>query len=539
MGKLLIETVNDEHNHYDKSDVADVDSVVDCFNNLGLLETNKVYTSKTSERKESVSSEECNNSDADEVSTDLVKEGEHVDERAQSSSEPRAQDAAHESCDENASDAENGGDEDVEKTSAARREEHGSEDDEVEYSTRGPCKASPHFGGARYNPMMAVSDTGSSYLNYHLPLTPPYNQNFPAPDLSPPSPQLNFGDMSLNAPLTPETDSPHQHSPAYHGYGQPLSPGYAHPESLDSPLPDLSQYGGPADCGGYGAGQGDSPAYGYPSYEPLFPEDEAPSHLSTDYLATLQNVVARNTCSPSTSVSSPDNVAQVIASLRNITPGELDYIAPASPSAFDDIEAELALPSPSPCSSWAPSPASSSSSPSSSPDCREDAFPAHASWGARAVDAFRLRCDTEALAKAARNVATKRPEDLCAQDQDGDTVYMIVVCKPASSPGFYEKVWALQEALAVLRLCCGCGAQLWRGACGCGESEWRTPLSTANAAGDTALSLAVKMALPAEVVDYLLSGLARCPQDLAHALAPHRAFYGPLLDRYPRLARFL
>jgi len=518
MGKLLIETVNVEHNHYDKSDVADVDSVVDCFNNLGLSETNKVYTSKTSERKESVSSEECNNSDSDEVSADSVKEGENI-ERVESATEPKAQDAGHESCDENASDAEEGGDEDVEKTSAAGREEHGSEDDEVEYNTRGPCKASPHFGGARYNPMMA--------------------------DLSPPSPQLNFGDMSLNAPLTPETDSPHQHSPAYQGYVQPLSPnvpspGYAHPESLDSPLPDLSQYGsGPADCGGYGAGQGDSPAYGYPPYEPLFPEDEAPSHLSTDYLATLQNVVARNTCSPSTSVSSPDNVAQVIASLRNITPGELDYIAPASPSAFDDIEAELALPSPSPCSSWAPSPASSSSSPSSSPDCREDAFPAHASWGARAVDAFRQRCDPEALAKAARNVAAKRPEDLCAQDQDGDTVYMIVVCKPAGSAGFYEKVWALQEALAGLRLCCGCGAQLWRGACGCGESEWRTPLSTANAAGDTALSLAVKMALPAEVVDYLLSGLARCPQDLAHALAPHRAFYGPLQDRYPRLARFL
>jgi len=509
MGKLLIENIG--HEDCVRNEIPDVDTVADCFDNLDICD--KKASHGVAERKESSLSEECNNTDEDATES--------------STEDPipvTTQDAEQESCDENSSDSEvgkptsqdddsdvreDGKEEDdggklvdnVNKAVEVRREgveEHGSEDEEVEYNTRGPCKVSSHFGG-RYNPMMN--------------------------DVGPPSPHINFGEMSLDAPLTPE-------SPAMQGYGQSLSPslaspGYMQPEALESPLPDLSHYS-PADC--YGAGAGHSPSYGYSSYEPLFPEDASPAHPSSDYLATLQNVVARNTASGGGACPSPDNVLQVMASLRNITPGELDYISPASPTPLDDLEAALDLPSPSP---------PSEPSPASSPDCREHAFlPSPPRDGA--TEAFAARCDAAALAKARRNVASKLPEDLCAQDMDGDTVYMIVVCKPASSAGFYEKVMALQEALARLRLCCGCGALLRESyGCGCGATEWRTPLSTLNVAGESALSCAVQMSLPAEVVDFLLAGLARCPRDLQRVVGARRPFYAALTARYPGLARFL
>lgn len=71
-----------------------------------------------------------------------------------------------------------------------------------------------------------------------------------------------------------------------------------------------------------------------------------------------------------------------------------------------------------------------------------------------AISCIRHLCDEATLLTAAKRVASQQPSHLCYKDPDGDTCYMIVVCKPSNSQHFYENLFVLQQHLQKLRLCC-------------------------------------------------------------------------------------
>ncbi|KAF2360357.1 hypothetical protein FHG87_008896 [Trinorchestia longiramus] len=477
------------------------------------------------------------------------------------------------------------------QTGAVKKEPYAQKLEDEEYQERGPCKVSrSHYSGSRYNPMDDLSYDASP---------PQFTTDMVVPDLL----NLNPGhDPALySSPIYAGYNSPAAADLGDYSPAPATVPSYGYGSMGGSEM-QAAQYGGWD--GNYTTDSSCSPFTHTPNLSTSYLDaiEEAVADTVDDSSGDLTS-----SGSEDGDDKTDQNIRLIIDSLRSIDPNELDYIAPASPAAaLLDLEQELALSSeqwPDRCSSFlTPSPPLTPTSPSlpdtppspgfsppSSPqDYKESRNVKDVESSCRAtVAAVRELCNPEVILRAAKSVywcvvvsvywcvavpvywcvvvsvywcvavpvywcvavpvywrvASQNPNDLCYKDRDGDTCYMIVVCKPSDSEHFYENMFVLQQHLQKLRLCCDRlldADVLACPICGASRADWRSLLSETNNAGDTVLSCAVKMRHPELVIDYLCAGLAGCKEDLRRVFDDAgRKFFQPYARIYPGLKRFL
>lgn len=156
---------------------------------------------------------------------------------------------------------------------------------------------------------------------------------------------------------------------------------------------------------------------------------------------------------------------------------------------------------------------------------------------------IRKRLSPEVLEKTSRQINYQENEKLCEKDEEGDTPYMVVVSN-YERKNYYELLYAMQERLKTIRMCCDLPVCVRTHTCKvCGNSDdlqFYSPLSMRNNVGDTALKNAVSMKFPKEVVNYLCSGLEERQGDMRRVFDMEASnFFQQNSFIYPVLARFL
>ncbi|CAL4107975.1 unnamed protein product, partial [Meganyctiphanes norvegica] len=156
---------------------------------------------------------------------------------------------------------------------------------------------------------------------------------------------------------------------------------------------------------------------------------------------------------------------------------------------------------------------------------------------------IRKRLNPEVLEKTTRQINYQENEKLCEKDEEGDTPYMVVVSN-YERKNYYELLYAMQERLKTIRICCDLPVCVRTHACKvCGNTDdlqFYSPLSMRNNVGDTALKNAVSMKFPKEVVNYLCSGLEERQGDMRRVFDMEASnFFQQNSFIYPVLARFL
>ncbi|RXG55383.1 hypothetical protein Avbf_09253 [Armadillidium vulgare] len=122
---------------------------------------------------------------------------------------------------------------------------------------------------------------------------------------------------------------------------------------------------------------------------------------------------------------------------------------------------------------------------------------------------------------------------------------MIIVSKTLEeSSKLYENVFAMQERLMNIRVCCQKPIEDFLESCQiCGstnEEEFLSPLSCKNNMGDTALTCAMKMEHSEMIINYLLSGISRNENDVRKVFDKESIeFFQEQVRYYPSLLRFI
>ncbi|XP_076065325.1 uncharacterized protein LOC143039325 isoform X2 [Oratosquilla oratoria] len=127
-------------------------------------------------------------------------------------------------------------------------------------------------------------------------------------------------------------------------------------------------------------------------------------------------------------------------------------------------------------------------------------------------------------------------------ESDGETCLTRILKRHSDSDNFYENIYALQEILKRIQMCCD--TRVDRQQCSkCGQrnpEEFYTPLSVCNMEGKCGLTIAVEKNHPPEVVNYLCSGIEECRKDLQRAFNQQaRQIFAHNITSYPVFGRFL
>ncbi|XP_076065346.1 uncharacterized protein LOC143039325 isoform X7 [Oratosquilla oratoria] len=440
------------------------------------------------------------------------------------------------SADEDVPDDEESSDEEDQVAIITVKLEDVKDDTDEAYLERGPSK-----GGnvqMRYSPLTPKSHGYSIHGSHGLQ---PHSSSITAAGLYPSSHMTNLY-IDGSVAVTP--------APAFvHTSGDPLSPPASDTSSLHDDLEAHTDSLNYANLSGGLIGEHlpeISTPYMTPPHQAVQPT-QVYGHIFGQHNSIEEVLEVRHSVitqvdvgevEPDVGEVEPHYVEQILKDLQTLDGGEFEDLPGLNDTNFDSFSDEHQSPYPA-----APRVNHRVGKHSSGyKDIKPKTQPKILSIPQQEMQRHMCKTSLEQICRKMTTMGIDNTRALYHVESDGETCLTRILKRHSDSDNFYENIYALQEILKRIQMCCD--TRVDRQQCSkCGQrnpEEFYTPLSVCNMEGKCGLTIAVEKNHPPEVVNYLCSGIEECRKDLQRAFNQQaRQIFAHNITSYPVFGRFL